>query len=238
MSLTDTADPQSLSSRLRARRDVRLRALVSAVHAHKGSVRIIDMGGTPEYWHRVGLDFLRGSNARVTITNLHETELGRGQRDVDIFEFATGDACDLRDVPDNAFDIAHSNSVIEHVVTWENMRKFARETRRVAPWHYVQTPYFWFPIDPHFYKMPFFHWMPHPARAKLLTRLPLAHAGRISTLEKAHQIVEGAKLLDRAQMNILFPDSRISFERFYGLPKSLIAIRAPCGNHAIYGWEA
>ena len=227
MRLTDTADPNSLSSRLRARRDVRLRALISAVHARKGAVRIIDMGGTPEYWQRVGLDFLRSCKAHITVTNLHETELGRGSRDVDIFAFSTGNACDLREVPDHGFDVAHSNSVIEHVLTWENMRSFAAETRRVAPWHYVQTPYFWFPVDPHFYKLPFFHWMPHPLRARLLTWLPLAHAGRVSTLDKAHRIVEGAKLLDAAQMRILFPESELHFERFLGLSKSMIAVRAP-----------
>lgn len=227
MRLTDTADPNSLSSRLRARRDVRLRALVGAVHAVKGAVRIIDMGGTPEYWQRVGIDFLRSHRVQITITNLHETELARGSRDVDIFTFGTGDACDLKDIADNSFDIAHSNSVIEHVVTWEKMERFAAETRRVASWHYVQTPYFWFPIDPHFYKMPFFHWMPPSVRAKLLMRFPLAHAGCVPTLGKAYRIVEGAKLLDAAQMRILFPDSSLSFERFFGLPKSMIAIRGP-----------
>lgn len=224
---TDTANPNSLSSRLRAKRDVRLRALIAAVHARAGKARIIDMGGTPEYWERVGLDFLREHKAHVTITNLHATELDRGRRDIDLFAFATGNACHLEGVADNSFDIAHSNSVIEHVFTWENMRAFAAETRRVAPWHYVQTPYFWFPVDPHFYRMPLFHWMPQSVRAKLLMRLPLAHVGRIATLEKAHQVVEGAKLIDLAQMRALFPDSHIRFERFFGLPKSLIAVRAP-----------
>lgn len=224
---TDTANPYSLSSRLRAKRDVGLRALIAAVHARSGKVRIIDMGGTPEYWERVGLDFLRKHRAHVTITNLHAAELDRGRRDVDLFAFATGNACNLADIADNNFEIAHSNSVIEHVVTWENMRSFAAETRRVAPWHYVQTPYFWFPMDPHFYKLPLFHWMPPSLRAKLLMRLPLAHVGRIPTLEKAHQVVEGAKLIDLSQMRVLFPDSTICFERFFGLPKSLIAVRAP-----------
>lgn len=225
--LADTADPHSLSSRLRARRDVGLRALIAAIASRQGRVRIIDMGGTPEYWERVGLDFLRGCGAHVTITNLHATELDRGRRDVDLFSFATGNACNLEAVGDNSFDLAHSNSVIEHVVTWDNMRGFAAETRRVAPWHYVQTPYFWFPVDPHFYRLPLFHWLPPSIRAKLLMRLPLAHVGKIATIEKAHQVVEGAKLLDLAQMRALFPDSDIHFERFYGLPKSLIAVRAP-----------
>ncbi|MBK5264755.1 MAG: class I SAM-dependent methyltransferase [Alphaproteobacteria bacterium] len=227
MGLADTADQTSLSSRLRARRDVQLRALISDVHDQKGAVRIIDMGGTPEYWQRVGLDFLRASNTHVTIINLHATELDRGSRNEDLFSFAVGNACDLHDFPGNSFDIAHSNSVIEHVLTWGNMKNFARETRRVAPWHYVQTPYFWFPVDPHFYRLPFYHWLPRPMRAKLLMLLPLAHVGRIGTLDKAHDIVEGAKLIDRAQMELLFPDSQHSFERFYGLPKSMIAIRGP-----------
>src|SRR3546814_5246029 len=72
---------------------------------------------------------------------MHETERARGRRNVDLFYFAVGNACDLHQVPDRSFDIAHSNSVIEHVITWDNMKNFARETRRVAAWHYVQTPY-------------------------------------------------------------------------------------------------
>src|SRR3546814_15313651 len=117
------------------------------------------------------------------------------------------------------------------------MKNFARETRRVAAWHYVQTPYFWFPVDPHFYKLPFYHWLPRPLRAKLLMRLPLAHAGKISTLETAPQIVEGARLIDGAKMKILFPESALRFERFYGLPKSMIAVLAPKKGRAALSSE-
>src|SRR3546814_389311 len=227
MSLADTADLQSLSSRLRAKRDVRLRALISAVHDRKGAVRIIDMGGTPEYWERVGLDFLRASNAHVTITNLHEQELARGRRNVDLLDFAVGNACDLQQVTDRSCDIAHANLVSDHHIAWDNIEDFARETRRISAGHYVLTAYFWFPGGPHFYKLPCDHWLRRPLRAKLLMRRPLAHAGKMSTLEKAHQIVEGARLIDCAQMKILFPESDLSFERFSGLPKSMIAVLAP-----------
>lgn len=227
MKLTNSADPQSLSSRLRARRDVALRDLISAIHAEKGRVRIIDMGGTPEYWERVGVAFLQSCNATVTIVNLYEGELDRGDRSEDIFRSAIGNACDLHDVADDSFDLAHSNSVIEHVLTWANMKAFAAETRRVAPYHYLQTPYFWFPIDPHFYRFPFFHWLPRPLRAKLLVWLPLAHAGRMPDLDSAHSAVDGARLLDRAQMRLLFPASRHRFEHFLGLPKSMITTLGP-----------
>src|SRR3546814_15445615 len=109
MSLADTADLQSLSSRLRAKRDVRLRALISAVHDRKGAVRIIDMGGTPEYCERVGLAFLRASNAHVTITNPHEKAIAIGIPNVDLFDLAVGHTCNLSQVPDNSFDIDPSN---------------------------------------------------------------------------------------------------------------------------------
>src|SRR3546814_17223193 len=100
------------------------------------------------------------------------------------------------------------------VITWDNMKNFARETRRVAAWHYVQTPYFWFPVDPHFYTLPFYHWLPRPLRAKLLMRLPLAHAGTISKLEKAHQIVDGVRLIHGAHITLLFPKRSLHFYSF------------------------
>ena len=37
------------------------------------------------------------------------------------------------------------------------MRAFAAETKRLADNYYIQTPYFWFPIDPHYYRIPLFH---------------------------------------------------------------------------------
>ncbi len=94
-SLATTIDRNSLSSRLRAKRDARLRELISVVHHHRGTVRIIDLGGRSDYWKRVGVDFLRACKAHVTITNLSERELSRDTYNEDIFSFAIGNACDL-----------------------------------------------------------------------------------------------------------------------------------------------
>lgn len=225
MGLANTRDPNSLSTRLRRKRDVRLRALIASIAKARGGITIIDMGGTLEYWQRVGIDFLREQWAKITLINQYATELSEMEGFEDIFTSAVGDACNLSQFADRQFDLAHSNSVIEHVETWSNMKAFAAETRRVAEFYYVQTPYFWFPIDPHYHKMPLFHWLPRPTRAWLLGVFPIAYSGLIKTTDMAYEVVDRARLLDGRQFRFLFPDATTSFERFSGLPKSLIAIK-------------
>jgi hypothetical protein len=226
MGLADTRDPNSLSTKLRRRRDVKLRALISKIAEGRDGIAILDMGGTVEYWERLGVDFLRSTKAKVTIVNRYAGELTSRDNFADVFSSEVGDACDLSEFQSGSFDLVHSNSVIEHVETWPNMKSFARETRRLADNYYVQTPYFWFPIDPHYYKMPLFHWLPRPVRASLLLNYPIAHAGRASSVDSAYEIVDRARLLDRRQFQFLFPDAELKFERVAGLPKSMVAIRS------------
>lgn len=230
MGLVDPRDPNSLSAKLRRRRDIQLRALISSVASARSGLSILDMGGTYEYWQRVGLDFLREKRVKITLVNKFATEFaGEGsdfEGNDDMFSSAVGDACDLRQFPDKSFDLTHSNSVIEHLETWGNMKAFARETRRLADHYYVQTPYFWFPIDPHYYRMPLFHWFPRPTRATLLMTFPIAFSGKIPTVDLAFDVVDRARLLDRRQFRFLFPDAEVRFERFAGLPKSLIGLKA------------
>lgn len=223
--LGDPNDLNSFSNRLRARRDVRLRAVIAAIAARKGSVTILDVGGALEYWRRVGLDFLRQNKVRVTLLNLPEWSISPVEEVADIFSVEVGDGCDLRQYADGAFDLTHSNSVVEHVVTWANMKAFAAETRRVGRAYYVQTPYYWFPIDPHFYRAPFFHWMPTPLRAWLLTHFGVAYSGKVDTLDRAYTLLDEHRLLDRTRFRQLFPDSSLAFERFMLLPKSMVGIR-------------
>ena len=74
-----------------------------------------------------------------------------------------GDATNLSEFPDGSFDVVFSNSVIEHLQTFGNQEAMAREVRRLAPVFWVQTPNFWFPVEPHFLT-PAWHWLPVAAR--------------------------------------------------------------------------
>jgi hypothetical protein len=142
----------------------------------------------------------------------------------DLFVEQTGDACNLPSFADNSFDIAHSNSVIEHVGDWERVEAFAKETRRLAPVYHVQTPYYWFPVEPHFL-IPIIHWLPEGFRAKIFLHISFVPRGLSPNMGAAMRRVESAYLLDRAQMAYLFPDAQIRFEWFGPFAKSLIASR-------------
>jgi hypothetical protein len=201
-----------------------LRDLINSIPEGGVGIRILDVGGRQDYWERFGLEFLRKKQAKIVLLNVQESELPL-HANAEFFEARVGNGCELSEFRDGQFDLVHSNSVLEHVGNWENMQAFAREVRRTGKRYYVQTPYYWFPIDPHFYAFPLFHWFPRTIRALLLNLLPLASAGRIRELHHAFEIVDDTRLLDNRQFSNLFPDARITFETFLALPKSMIAIR-------------
>jgi hypothetical protein len=223
-SLTDASNPKSLSNLFRRQRDVALREMIADISAESGCISILDIGGTSIYWERVGMEFLSQVNASVTVLNL--PGVLSTTENSNILQNVTGNACDLSAYEDKYFDLSHSNSVIEHVGSWESMKSFAREAVRVSRYYYIQTPYFWFPFDPHFFQMPFFHWLPRPIKVSLLRSFPIGHAGRASDLNRAHRVAESSSLLDRQQMAFLFRGAEIQFERFYGFQKSIVA-RSP-----------
>jgi Methyltransferase domain len=72
--------------------------------------------------------------------------------------YVQGDACALP-FPDGAFDVVHSNAVIEHVGGPERQRLMVSEALRVARRAFVTTPNKRFPIEVHT-RLPFVHWLP------------------------------------------------------------------------------
>ena len=219
--LVDYRNQHSLGARLRARRSGPLMRMIEAAYQSHGHVDILDVGGTPEYWGIIPRPYLE--QHRVTIAVLNLPGLAR-PRDDGPFRFLEGNGCHLGEIADRAFHIAHSNSVLEHVGDWRQMTAFAGEIYRVAPRSFVQTPNFWFPVEPH-YMTPCFHWLPKATQVWLVRHFQLGTLERAATVDRAVRTVESASLVSRAMFRALFPESRIVTERVLGLPKSLIAIK-------------
>lgn len=220
--LQDNSDPNSLVSRFRRARSRRIVELIEAIHAEKGAVRIIDLGGEANYWRLFDLDLLKTKNVHITLINPG----GTGDVwDSSLFDEIDADACSLPQYADHSFDLVHSNSVIEHVGDWPRMEAFAAECRRLAPRYYVQTPYFWFPIEPHF-SAPFFHWRSEQSRARALMRRAHGFSQKAPDVGAAMRDVQHARLLDKTQFRFLYPDAAHHDEKVGPLTKSLIAVRA------------
>lgn len=220
--LVNYNDPNSFASRLRRKRAQRLAEVVAAITRARGSCRILDVGGTHAYWNIFADSWFAEFNVSITLLNLEAVPVPENARDR--FSSVAGDACRLAGYGNGEFDLVHSNSVIEHVGSWERMCSMAGEARRVGRNVYLQTPYFWFPIEPHFLT-PFVHWLPMSARTWLAGKTAMGNWPRAANLDEAIRAQQSAVLLDKRMMNALFPDARVHFERFAGLPKSLIAIR-------------
>jgi SAM-dependent methyltransferase len=122
--------------------------------------------------------------------------------------FVQADAAATLPFEDDAFDLAYSNSVVEHIDPGRRPR-FAAELRRVARGWYVQTPAIGFPLDPHSL-LPFAHWLPVPLRR------PYWRLGAGGEWEDIH-------LLRRSEMAALFGEP--SAERVGPLVKSWVSIR-------------
>lgn len=124
--------------------------------------RLLDIGGSAYVWglaERLGFP-----RPKVTIVNLLPPS---PQRAVD-FTWVLGDAVCLT-FRDQCFDVAFSNSVIEHLGSWDIQRYFALEVSRVSKRHFVQTPNHEFFFEPHFLT-PFVHWLPLRWRRGLTRR--------------------------------------------------------------------
>ena len=207
------------TNRFRQRRMARFLALADRVIASKGEAHILDVGGTIGYWRALE-PLWRGRNLKFTLVNKGVEPLDEGP-----FSRRDGDARAMPEFADMSFDIVHSNSVIEHVGHWREMKAMAEEVRRLAPAYFLQTPNIWFPIEAHF-NLPFIHWLPEQTRAAILLARKGKYLPASAGIEGATELVQRVNLLSLAQMKALFPDAAIERERVFGLTKSWIAVRA------------
>ncbi len=183
---------------------------------------LLDVGGYPGSWtsHPPVVD-------RIDSLNIHEVKHDPATHPEHRIRVLTGDGCNLP-FSDGSYDIAFSNSVIEHVGPWEKQQRFARELRRVGKKVWCQTPARECWIEPH-YLAPFVHWLPKRVQRRVLRWFtPWGLLSRPSQQE-VDEAVETTRLITRSEMNVLFPDCEIRTEYLLPwMPKSYIAIRGAC----------
>lgn len=172
---------------------------------------MLDIGGHPKFW-----ELSTWRPEKLTLLNIRP--LGQVTEGIDEIE-ADATAIPL---PDSSYDLAMSNSVIEHV---HDQQKFARETMRVGRRIYCQTPSKYFPVEPHFLAL-FVHWMPKRWFTPFVHRWFTLH-GWITkpTPAESAELTTDLHLLGKKDLERLFPGCSIRTERFLGFPKSYVVWR-------------
>ena len=214
--IANNRDKTSLAGRLRLKRFAIFTSLVAKLQR---PVRILDIGGTQNFWEVMGVKL--GDGISVELLNLQKEPVSLpGMTSV------AGDARKIP-MPSDSFDVVFSNSVIEHLGRFGDQKLMADEVRRLGPRYFIQTPNRYFPIEPHFL-VPFFQFLPAVIRIWMVRNFTVGWQPREPDYREASKIVNNIRLLTRQELLSLFPDATLLEETVLGIRKSFIA----CG-----GWE-
>jgi hypothetical protein len=175
--------------------------------------RVLDVGGIAFNW------MLLPCRCHVTFLNLSSPD-----KQTENMTFIIGD-CRWLPFKDGSFDVAYSNSVIEHLGTPEDQHLFACECMRVGRRYYVQTPDKCFFVEPHLIT-PFIHWLPRRIQSWLLRYFTVWGLLTKPNQDQCHAFMNEVRLLGRKDLQELFPGADIWHERFCGMSKSLIAVKS------------
>jgi hypothetical protein len=177
------------------------------------AMSVVDLGGTERSW-----DLSPVKPSRLLLVNAPDA-LAQDRENV-----LLGDACDPDLLAGEHFDLVYSNSVIEHVGGHRQRSQFAANVYRLATHHWVQTPYRYFPIEPH-WAFPAFQFLPVAARKHAMRWWPIGNwAGLMQADSSAVEAALSVELLSKTEMAHYFPRSTVAVERVAGFVKSLIAI--------------
>jgi len=208
-------DPHSLASRLRLKRNHRFRAMVECLPR---PLNILDVGGTQTIWETI--NFVNRPDIRITLLNLEHPKISYSN-----VVTVIGDARYMHQFTDREFDFVFSNSVIEHVGDFADMRMMANEIQRVGKRYFVQTPYRYFPIEPHFV-FPLFQFLPFAVQVCLVQRFNLGWFHRLPDKLEAEMAVRSVQLLSKRELHSLFSGAIFEEEKLLCITKSLLAYKA------------
>jgi len=174
--------------------------------------RFLDIGGTQIYWDHINSYFK--TNLSPIIVNIEREHITNGS-----YAGIIGDGKSLSFIKDNTFDLAYSNSVIEHLSGFEDQYEMAYNIKRVAKYYFIQTPAFIFPFEPHFL-FPFFHWFPISVRIRLVSKFNLGWFNKCNNYDEAKHLVNSIRILKKKELESLFKDTHLITEKLLFIPKS------------------
>ena len=128
---------------------------------------IIDIGTTPSLddVQNIILSRIKDNKNITCLSNLNCKILLK--KYPNIKKILIGDARN-NNLPNNSFDIVHSNATIEHVGSYKNQLLFIKECIRISKKYiFIQTPNRFYPLDFHS-MLPFIHWLPKNIHRKIL----------------------------------------------------------------------
>ncbi len=210
--IASSKNTDNLSSKFRRKRFKIFQTYLAKVALT--SPKILDVGGTEDYWNQINLIF--GTNFQPIINNISKDELNQGN-----FSGIVDDCNCLSSIKDNTFNIAYSNSVIEHLSTFEEQQEMADNLKRVAKYYFVQTPAFIFPLEPYFL-FPFFHWLPRRIRIWLILHFNLGWFKKCNNKMDAELLVNSIRIIKKHELKILFKNATLIKEKFLMMSKSYI----------------
>ena len=205
--LADNSRRDSLSCRYRSRR------MAPLLPFREQPLRVLDIGGTAAFWRNLEEAFHQ--KWRITLLNLSPAAPEEG------FEIRTGDATRMTAADLAGYDLIFSNSVIEHLGSWAAKRRLAEAILGSGLAYFVQTPNYWFPMEPH-WLIPGFQYLPRRVQRMLLLK-GFSIRVKNASIDEAEALLDEIQLLTRRDVLGFFPGASLLEERFYGLTKSFVA---------------
>ncbi len=177
-------------------------------------IKILDIGGTNYFWDL----WLKKIPIPIDLTILNiSQEVTKGYKSIIL------DANELYKLENLDYDVVFSNSLIEHLTTYENQIKFAETVQRISKKHFIQTPAFIFPLEPHFL-FPFFHLFSRNIRVFLVQHLNLGWYKKQKNKREAEKLVDEIRILKKNELKDMFPNSEIITEKIFFITKSYIVV--------------
>ena len=181
----------------------------------KKPVKILDLGGSDYHWRNSR--FRDNMNFHITIVNTEQQNI----KDLRNLSFIKKDIRDLNYFDDKEFDLVYSNSLFEHINSFDEQKKLAWEIRRIGIHYFIQTPNFYFPIEPHFL-FPFFQFLPESMKTMLIMKFNLGWYKKQKDDIKARELACSVRLLKKGELKQIFPGGKIYSEKYFLLNKSFI----------------